>query len=152
VAQEPPAASDGADDAPEQGGGSSRRGTTREQRRRLAELGSQLPHLPAVGVPDDAALAEPVDDAELDARAEAGRREDAQRLVDALVAAGLEEDDAQSAVEQDRVPLALAARVLGEEARYTRGDLAAASGLDVDTIAELDRATEAADRRRQRGR
>lgn len=144
MAQDPPDTSgEVVGDAQQGGVGAGLAGIARAQRRRLAELGGQLPDLPAVGVPDDedVADAEPVDDDELDAEAEARRHEDEQRLVDALVAAGLEEDEAQAAVAQDRVPLALATRVLGEQVRYTRADLAAASGLDEDTIAELDRAT-----------
>lgn len=129
------------DPAQRSGTGALRAGITRVGRRRLSELGEQLPDLPVVRSDDDGAVAGPVDDAEHDSEAEGRRREDQQRLVDALVAAGLDDEEAQAAVQQDRVPFALATRILGEEARYTRADLAVSSGLEQDTIAELDRAT-----------
>lgn len=53
-----------------------------------------------------------------------------EETINALVDLGLSEDEARDAIEADRVPLALAMRVLGDEPSHTFADIAEATGVD----------------------
>lgn len=55
---------------------------------------------------------------------------DGAETVDALVALGIDEDEARAAVEQGRVPLVLVREFLGEEKRYTLTEIAEKGGID----------------------
>lgn len=61
--------------------------------------------------------------------------------VDALVALGVDQDEARRAVLEDRVPLLLTARALGEEPRHSLEELARRSGVDAQTLADVRHAS-----------
>jgi adenylate cyclase len=63
--------------------------------------------------------------------------DDALEVVDALVELGVPRDAAHDAVVEKRVPLVLAAVAMGEEPRWTLGELAEHSGVPADVIAEV---------------
>lgn len=58
-------------------------------------------------------------------------------VVDALVALGLDEDDARRAVDEDRVTLVLVRQLLGEERAYTLEEVAEKGGLDPDVLRRI---------------
>ncbi|HEX9766694.1 MAG TPA: hypothetical protein VGA36_08005, partial [Nitriliruptorales bacterium] len=57
--------------------------------------------------------------------------------VEALVDLGLDEEDAQEAVREGRVPLVLARRILDRTGRYTTEQLAKKADIDPDVLLEL---------------
>jgi hypothetical protein len=63
--------------------------------------------------------------------------DDDLEFVDALVELGVPRDAAHDAVVEKRVPLVLAAVAMGEEPRWTLGELAEHSGVPADVIAEV---------------
>lgn len=70
-----------------------------------------------------------------DARTE-GPHADPDAFVRALVALGIPADEAEAAVAEDRVPLAIVARMGRREGPYTLEDVAARSGATLDLLRE----------------
>jgi adenylate cyclase len=96
----------------------------------LAELTGELPRF----VRDALGRPEPVE-----TRAPLGEEDAA--TVRALVDLGLEEDEARAAVEQDRVALVLAQRVVGGRPRYSIEEVAERSGVPVELLRRIRVAT-----------
>lgn len=65
---------------------------------------------------------------------------DDAEIVDALVALGVSEEQAQDAVQRDRVPLLLARQLLGEDRPYTLEEVAHKGGIDEDVLRRVFRA------------
>ncbi len=63
--------------------------------------------------------------------------DEVERLVDALVELGVDEESARDAVDSGRVPLVLAAEALHEPARYSLRDLEEASGLPPEVLSSV---------------
>lgn len=68
-----------------------------------------------------------------------GATSDAE-VVDALVALGVEEDEAEEAVREQRVPLVLVRQLLGGPRPYTLEEVAERGGLDPDALRQVFRA------------
>ncbi len=95
----------------------------------LAELTGELPRF----VRDALGRPQPVEAPTLD--------DDQLATVGALVDLGLEEDEATAAVEEDRVALALAQRVIGGRARYTIEEVEERSGVPAALLRRIRVAT-----------
>lgn len=98
----------------------------------LAELTGELPRF----VRDVLGRPTPVDE---DGRAPLGDEDAA--TVRALVDLGLEEDDARTAVDEGRVALVLAQRVVGGRPRYTIEEVSDRSGVPVELLRRIRVAT-----------
>lgn len=68
---------------------------------------------------------------------DAGEDGDEERIVEALVELGVDEQDARDAVASGRVPLVLATKALDEPARYSLRDLEEASGLPPEVLSSV---------------
>lgn len=67
----------------------------------------------------------------------AGDDGEEERIVEALVELGVDEQDARDAVDSGRVPLVLATEALDEPARYSLRDLEEASGLPPEVLSSV---------------
>lgn len=63
-----------------------------------------------------------------------------QEIVDALVALGVDEDEARSAVGEQRVALVLVRELLGQEGGYTLEEVAERGGIEPDALRQIFRA------------
>lgn len=99
-------------------------------RRDITELTGELPRFvrDALGVP------RPVSD--VDGLAEA-EREAARGTVRSLVDLGVDPDEAERAVAEDRVALVLAQQIVGDRPRYTFAEVATRSGVPEELLKQL---------------